>query len=131
MGESGTGWESRSETCTSPYVKQIASGSLLFDAGSSNPVLCDNLEDELGGGREVQEGGDICVPMTDSHYCMPETNTTSKSSYPPTEKKKKKVYLDLSLEHHYLLVLTPFLLISGQESAEFLSWRLWNLRGKR
>ena len=27
--------------------------------------LCDNLEtwDWVGGGREVQEGGDICIPM--------------------------------------------------------------------
>ena len=31
-------------------------------------MLCDNLEewDELGGGREGQERGDICIPMTDS-----------------------------------------------------------------
>ena len=31
-------------------------------------VLCDNLEewDRVGGGKEVQEGGDICISMTDS-----------------------------------------------------------------
>ena len=31
-------------------------------------MLCDNLEewDEVGGGREVQEEGDICIPMADS-----------------------------------------------------------------
>ena len=31
-------------------------------------MLCDNLErwNGLGGGREAQEGGHICVPMTDS-----------------------------------------------------------------
>ena len=28
-----------------------------------------------GGGREVQEGGDICIPMSDSGRCMAETNT--------------------------------------------------------
>ena len=30
--------------------------------------LCNNLEgwDEVGGRREVQEGGNICIPMTDS-----------------------------------------------------------------
>ena len=30
--------------------------------------LWDNLEgwDGLGGGREAKEGGDICMPMTDS-----------------------------------------------------------------
>ena len=31
-------------------------------------MLCDNLEewDAVGGGREAQEGGDICITMTDS-----------------------------------------------------------------
>ena len=31
-------------------------------------MLCDNLEgwDEVQGGREVQEGGDKCIPMVDS-----------------------------------------------------------------
>ena len=30
--------------------------------------LCVNLEerDGVGGGREVQKGGDICIPMADS-----------------------------------------------------------------
>ena len=31
--------------------------------------LCNNLEgwNGEGGGREVQEGGGICIPMADSH----------------------------------------------------------------
>ena len=31
-------------------------------------MLFDSLEgwDGVGGGREVQEGGDICIPMADS-----------------------------------------------------------------
>ena len=31
-------------------------------------MLCNNLEgwDEVGDRREVQEGGNICIPMTDS-----------------------------------------------------------------
>ena len=31
-------------------------------------MLCDNLEGEdgMGSGREVQEGGDIHIPMADS-----------------------------------------------------------------
>ena len=36
--------ESSLETYTSPWVKQVNSGNLLYDAGSSNPVLRDNLE---------------------------------------------------------------------------------------
>ena len=56
------------ETYKLLYVKEIASGNLLYDAGSSNPVLCDNLEgrDGVGNGREIQEGGDIHIPMADS-----------------------------------------------------------------
>ena len=32
-------------------------------------MLEDNLEgwDGLGGGREVQEGGDVCIPVAESH----------------------------------------------------------------
>ena len=38
--------------CSSDLVKQIASGNLLCDAGSSNLVLCDYLEgwDGVGTG---------------------------------------------------------------------------------
>ena len=41
-------------------------------------MLCDDLVggDGVGGGREVQEGGDICILMADSHCCMAETNIT-------------------------------------------------------
>ena len=40
-------------------------------------MLCDNLVgwDGVGGGREVQEGGDICISMTDSCCYLAETNT--------------------------------------------------------
>ena len=59
-------------------------------------MLCDNLEgwDAEGGGREVQQGGDICVPVADSCGCMAETNTILESNY-PLIKKKKKVCLRL------------------------------------
>ena len=65
-------------TYTFPYGKSLASGNLLYDSGSPNSVLCDNLEgwDGLGGGREVQKGGDICIPVADSWGCVAETNTT-------------------------------------------------------
>ena len=42
------------ETYTLPYVKYVASGSLMYDAGSPKPVLCDNLKG--GRGREAGEG---------------------------------------------------------------------------
>jgi len=46
----------------------------VYDAESSNLVLCDNTEgwDGVGDGREVQEGRAICI--ADSCFCMAETN---------------------------------------------------------
>ena len=39
-------------------------------------MLCDNLDglDGVGDGREVQEGGDIYIPMADPCCCMAESN---------------------------------------------------------
>ena len=56
------------ETYISQYVKEIASGDLLCDTGSST-WCSDNREewDGVGGERETQEGRDICIPMVDSH----------------------------------------------------------------
>ena len=41
------------------------------------PGLCNNLEgwDGEEGGKEGQEGGDICIPMDDSYWCLAEINT--------------------------------------------------------
>ena len=58
-GEGGTNGEGSSETDMLPYVKQRASGNLLYVAGSSDLVLCANLEgwEGVGGEREVQGSG--------------------------------------------------------------------------
>ena len=39
----------------------------MYDAGNPKPVLCDNLEgwDGLGGGREIQERGNIYKTVAD------------------------------------------------------------------
>ena len=54
-----------------------------------HPGLCDNLEgwDGVGGGREAQEGGDVCIPMADSCWCVAENNTTLYSNHPPIKNK--------------------------------------------
>ena len=41
-------------------------------------MLCDDLDgwDGVGGGREVQEGGDICIHIADSFHCTAESNIT-------------------------------------------------------
>ena len=56
-GEGGMNRESNSETQTLPYVTYIASRSLLYDVGSSNSVLCDNLKRGgfVGGGSRGRE----------------------------------------------------------------------------
>ena len=46
------------------YVKQIANGNLLYVSGTQTRAL-EGLDGEEGG-REVQERGDICVPMANS-----------------------------------------------------------------
>lgn len=50
----------------------IAGGNLPYDTGTSNPVLWD---DRVAGGREVQDAGDMHVPMADSCWQMAETDT--------------------------------------------------------
>ena len=66
-GEGGMIWENSIEIYTLPYVKQIASGSLMYDAGNPKPVLRDNPE-AWGG-----EGGDMCIPMADLYCDMAKT----------------------------------------------------------
>ena len=39
-------------------------------------MLCDGLEGWVGGGgRQAQEGGDICIYIADSHCCTAEIKT--------------------------------------------------------
>ena len=58
--------QSSMETYALTYVKQIASGNLLYDSGNSNRGS-DNQEGWDGEGcqSDAQEGGDICTPMAD------------------------------------------------------------------
>ena len=53
---------------TLPYVKQIANGEFAVWLRKLKQGLCIDLEwwDGEGDGREVQKGGDICIPMADS-----------------------------------------------------------------
>ena len=58
-GEGGMICESSPETYTLPYVKQTASGNLLYDAGNPMPVLCDNKTGGVArkvGGRFKRRG---------------------------------------------------------------------------
>ena len=52
-------------------------------------MFCDDLEgwDGVVGGREVQDGGDVCDLEADSRCCMAEVNTILESNYSPTKNK--------------------------------------------
>ena len=65
-------WENSTETYRLPYVKEIASGTLMYDTGNPKLVLCDNLEGWGGeaDGNGFQDGGDTCMPMANSCWCM-------------------------------------------------------------
>ena len=54
--------------CVIAISKIEANGKLLYNTGDSIWCSVDNLEewDGVGGGREVQGGGNICPPITDS-----------------------------------------------------------------
>ena len=64
--------ENSIKTYTLPYVKQIASGSLMCNSGHPRSVLCDNLEG-WGGEEGFQEGGDMCIPMANLYCDMAKT----------------------------------------------------------
>ena len=56
-------------------------------------MLCGDLDGwDGGGGREVQEGGDVCIHIADSLCCTAETNTIVKQLY---SNKKNGVKMDL------------------------------------
>ena len=73
-GEDGMNWENSMDKYPLPYVKEIASGKLLY--GHIEPQASAAWQPRgLGDGREVPEGEDMCVLATDSCYCMAEVNT--------------------------------------------------------
>ena len=79
-GHSGgrSGWDRlRTEICILPYVKQTADGESLYDK-EARPHAPRQPRGKGwgGGGREVQEGGAICILMADLHCCMAEINAT-------------------------------------------------------
>ena len=57
------------------YVQWIANGKSLYNTWSST-LYFGTTTDGVRGGREVQEGGDICILKADACCCMVETNTT-------------------------------------------------------
>ena len=61
---------------------QTAKGSVIKTHLKNNGV---------GGGREGWEGGDICMPMADSCWCMAETSTKLESNYPSIKNKLKYI----------------------------------------
>ena len=52
------------------------------------------------GGREVQEGGDICIHIADSLCCTAESSAVLLTNYTPIKKKVNHFVLYLKLTRH-------------------------------
>ena len=72
-----------------------------------NQGFCDNQRgwDGEGDGREMQEGGDICIPMADSCWYLAENNKILQSNYPSIKitnnfKKVSKSYVTITNKLH-------------------------------
>ena len=66
VGKESVGQMER-RTYTLPYVKEMPVGICYTTQGAQTGALR-HLEgwDGVGGGRAIQEGGDICIPITNS-----------------------------------------------------------------
>ena len=76
-GRGEMNWETGLKVCALPCVKQIASGKLLYTAGSSAQCSVMTQRGRVGlGVGERSERGDIGIYTADSLCCTAETNTT-------------------------------------------------------
>ena len=68
-----------------PRVKQIAGEKLLYSTGSSGwySLMTQRGRGRRAAGRELQEGGHICIHIAGSCCCTAETNTTFESNFIP------------------------------------------------
>ena len=66
----GINWETGGDTCTLLYIKQISNKNLWYSTGNSTQYSVMAYM-----GKESKKV-DICICITDSLCCTPETNTT-------------------------------------------------------
>ena len=53
------------------YIQQITNKDLLYSTGNSTLILCNDF-----CGKRILKRGNMCICLTDSLCCTPETNTT-------------------------------------------------------
>lgn len=72
----GMNWVIRTDMYTPPCVDRQLVGSCFIARGAQLHALDDLEGSDAGRGREAQEGGHICIHITDLPCPMAETNTT-------------------------------------------------------
>ena len=89
----------------------------------------DNLEgwDRVGGGREIQEGGAICIPMAVSCWCMAEINTYCEAIFPQLKinkfiKKKKPFSLQIPEEYQQSSLEVMYLYFESYTTYFWIKW---------
>ena len=87
---------------------------MLYDSGNSDRGSGEGWDGE-GCGSDVQEGGDIGVPVADSCRCLTETNTILYSTYPSIKTLKKIEITTRDMKKELPLPLYP--LAVGNEGA--------------
>ena len=68
------------------HIKWTASGNLLYDTGSSNLLLCDNLKGWQVGGSFKREGTNVFLWLTHVDVWQKPTQYC-KANYPPIKNK--------------------------------------------
>ena len=73
-GEGGTEERSSKDVRSLPCVTQAREAGCVTRGARTEALEQPRRWERVGGGRESQEGGDLCIPVADSCYRLAESN---------------------------------------------------------
>ena len=100
-GEGGT--ERSMGTYMLPCVKQQTGIRCVTQGAQLSALWQHGGRGRSRSGREAREGGDPCIPVADSCWCVAETSATLQSSCPPIKKSNVCIVTSLYCTLEYLL----------------------------